>query len=290
VQGTYETFAAAGRQHFGGTAGRGAGPHRGPRRHGRRAAARGHDERGVCLAVEVDPAPRAAAPRDPLPRRGRTHDLDEALARCCRAKAARGEAWSVGLVGNAPRSSPSSAPRRPPRLRHRPDLAHDPLWATCPGMTLDEAAALRASRPRGVHDRAREAMAPRARRWSSCRPRRVRLRLRQQPPRRGRGGRGDRRLRVPGLRAGVHPAAVLRGQGAVPLGGALGRPKDIAVTDRAVLEPVPRQRRRLPLDPRRAASASPSRACRRASAGSATASAREGRACASTTSCAPGAR
>ena len=49
------------------------------------------------------------------------------------------------------------------------------------------------------------------------------VRLRQQHPAgRARRGRG-RRVRVSGLRARVHPAAVLRRQGAVPLGRAVGR-------------------------------------------------------------------
>ena len=43
----------------------------------------------------------------------------------------------------------------------------------------------------------------------------------------------------PGLRAGVHPAAVLRGQGPVPLGGAVGDPDDIRRTDEAILELFP---------------------------------------------------
>ena len=45
LQGTYETFAAAARRHFGGIAERTDGRHRRSRRHGRRAAARRDDER-----------------------------------------------------------------------------------------------------------------------------------------------------------------------------------------------------------------------------------------------------
>src|SRR5688500_13881431 len=44
LQGTYETFAAVAKRHFGGSLGP-ARPHRGARRDGRRAAARDHDER-----------------------------------------------------------------------------------------------------------------------------------------------------------------------------------------------------------------------------------------------------
>ena len=40
LQGTYETFAELARQHFGGTLRGTGGAHGGPRRHGRRPAAR----------------------------------------------------------------------------------------------------------------------------------------------------------------------------------------------------------------------------------------------------------
>ena len=42
VQGTYETFVEAGRQHYGGSLAGPLDPDRGPRRHGRRAAAGRH--------------------------------------------------------------------------------------------------------------------------------------------------------------------------------------------------------------------------------------------------------
>ena len=47
VQGTYETFAEAGRQHYGGDLADTLDSHGGPGRHGRRAAARGDDGRRV---------------------------------------------------------------------------------------------------------------------------------------------------------------------------------------------------------------------------------------------------
>jgi urocanate hydratase len=48
-------------------------------------------------------------------------------------------------------------------------------------------------------------------------------RLRQQHPPGGAGGRSGKRLRLPGLRAGLYPPAVLPGHRSVPLGGAVGR-------------------------------------------------------------------
>ena len=64
-----------------------------------------------------------------------------------------------------------------------------------------------------------------------------------------------------------------------------GDPADIAATDRAVLEEFPDDERARALDPLGPSERSPSRACPRASAGSATASAR-GSGCASTRWCA----
>ena len=56
LQGTYETFAAVAEKRFGGTLAGTLTLTGRLRRHGRRPAARRHDERGVCLVVDVDPA------------------------------------------------------------------------------------------------------------------------------------------------------------------------------------------------------------------------------------------
>ncbi len=86
-------------------------------------------------------------------------------------------------------------------------------------------------------------------------------------------GRLRPRVRLPRLRARLHPAAVRGGQGPFRWVALSGDPDDIAATDRAVLDAVPRQRAlctRWITDGRRAGRTS--RACPRASAGSATAS------------------
>ena len=105
--------------------------------------------------------------------------------------------------------------------------------------------------------------------------RRGRLRLRQQPARAGPGGRRRGRVRLPGLRAGVHPAAVLRGPRPVPLGRAVAATRPTSLrTDRGDPRAVPRRRRPPPLDRDGRGAGSRSRACRPGSAGSATASGR----------------
>ena len=141
VQGTYETFAEAGRRHYGGDL-RGrwilTG---GPRRHGRGAAAGGGVRRRLCLAVECDP--------DRIEFRLRTRyldekaeSLDEALAMIERWTAA-GEAKSVGLLGNAADVFPELV-----RRGVRPDIVTDQTSAHDPGQRLP-AAGLDAGRVAG---------------------------------------------------------------------------------------------------------------------------------------------
>ena len=77
LQGTYETFAACARRHFGGSLAGPARRHGGPRRHGRRpAAGRDHERRrlprrrGRPGAHRAPPADRLSRPHEPRPRRG----------------------------------------------------------------------------------------------------------------------------------------------------------------------------------------------------------------------------
>ena len=79
-------------------------------------------------------------------------------------------------------------------------------------------------------------------------------------------GRARERLRLRGLRAEVHPAAVLRGPGPVPLGGAVRRPSRTSRSPTASCSSCSPRSRRSPLDPAWRASAShfqglPARIC-----------------------------
>ena len=159
LQGTYETFGACARAHFGGslrgrlvlTGGMGG-------MGGAQPLAITMNE-GVCLDVEVDPAriERRVANGycDVLVR-----DLDEALREAFRAKA-ENRPLSIGLVGNC-------ADVQPELLRRGvvPDIvtdqtsAHDPLGGYIPqGLSAEEASALRASDPKTYVQRARESIA-----------------------------------------------------------------------------------------------------------------------------------
>ncbi|MBL8581828.1 MAG: urocanate hydratase [Rhizobiaceae bacterium] len=158
VQGTYETFVEAGRQHYGGelkgkwilTAGLGGMGGAQPLA----AVMAG----ACCLAVECD--------SDRIDFRLRTRylderaeSLDEALMMITRWTAA-GEAKSVGLLGNAAEVLPELV-----RRGVRPDIvtdqtsAHDPLNGYLPrGWTVGEWREKRATDPKGVEKAARASM------------------------------------------------------------------------------------------------------------------------------------
>ncbi|EPX86395.1 urocanate hydratase [Rubellimicrobium thermophilum DSM 16684] len=131
VQGTYETFAELGRQHYGGDlSGRwiltgGLGGMGGAQPLAAVMAG------ACCLAVEVDESRIDSRLRTRyLDAKART--LDEALA-LIRDWTARGEARSVGLLGNAAEVFPELL-----RRGIRPDIvtdqtsAHDPVHGYCP--------------------------------------------------------------------------------------------------------------------------------------------------------------
>jgi urocanate hydratase len=160
LQGTYQTFAAAGQEHFGApslagktvlTAGLGGMGGAQPLA----ATLAG----GAILCVEVDPA-RIERRLETRYLDEATDSLDDALGRV-RAAAAEGRALSVGLLANAADVVPHLA-RRGEHFDLVTDqtAAHDPLTGYVPnGMTLEEANALRVSDPDEYLRRARTAIA-----------------------------------------------------------------------------------------------------------------------------------
>jgi urocanate hydratase len=160
LQGTYQTFAAAGEKHFGS-----------PDLSGRTILTAGLGGMGgaqplaatmagaAILCVEVDPAR--------IERRLETRYLDEAcesadeaLARV-RAAAAEQRALSVGLLGNAAEVVPELAARGEHfDLVTDQTAAHDPLNGYVPaGLDVVEAAELRGSDPKEYLRRARASIA-----------------------------------------------------------------------------------------------------------------------------------
>ena len=166
VQGTYETFAEAGRQHYDGNlTGRwiltgGLGGMGGAQPLAAVFAG------ACCLAVEVDETRIDFRIRTRY-LDAKARSLDEALALIA-DWTAKGEAKSVGLLGNAAEIFPEIARRMKaggPLPNGRPDIvtdqtsAHDPLHGYCPaGWTVGEWRARQESDPQGVQAAARASM------------------------------------------------------------------------------------------------------------------------------------
>ncbi|MGI3167228.1 urocanate hydratase [Pseudooceanicola sp. 200-1SW] len=166
VQGTYETFAEAGRQHYGGDlAGRwiltgGLGGMGGAQPLAAVMAG------ACCLAVECDET-RADFRIRTRYCDEKTHDLDEALAMIERWTKA-GEAKSVALIGNAAEVFPEILRRvqaGEAMPNGRPDIvtdqtsAHDPYHGYLPkGWTVGEWRAKQESAPEEVNRAARASM------------------------------------------------------------------------------------------------------------------------------------
>ena len=277
LQGTYETLAECAQQRFGGTlqgtvtltgglGGMGGAQPLAVTMNG-----------GVALCIEVDPARIERRVKTRYLDR-ETDDLDTALA-----WVRRGAVGWGGGVDRAPRQLRRGRARAPAtrvaaRHRHRSDeRARSARRVRARRAHVGGRGRAARRRPRRL-SASRARVDGRARRRDGRVPRRGRgrVRLRQQPA----GGRGARRhaarprVRVPGVRAGVRAAALLRGQGPVPLGGALRRS---------------RGHRRRPTAPSPSSSPTtsgcsagsgwprsgwPTRDCRRGSAGSDTANAR----------------
>ena len=225
LQGTFQTFAAAGEQHFGS-----------PDLAGRTILTAGLGGMGgaqplaatmagaAILCVEVDPT-RIERRLETRYLDEASESLDDALARV-RSAAAEGRALSVGLLGNAADVIPELARRGEAfDLVTDQTAAHDPLNGYVPsGYSVEEAAELRASDPDtylaragesiAAHVRGLLAFAAQARTCSTtattCEGRRRRRGLTEA-------------FSIPGLRPGLHPAALLPRRRAVPLGGAVRR-------------------------------------------------------------------
>ena len=147
LQGTYETFSAAARRHFKGTLS------------GRVVVTAGLGGMGGAqpLAATMNGAAFLGIEVDPSRLRFRLKtryidvieaDLDRALARVSRAKE-KGEALSVGLLGNAAEIIPELARRRfAVDVLTDQTSAHDPLYGYIPkGYSVETAAQLRKRNP-----------------------------------------------------------------------------------------------------------------------------------------------
>ncbi|NNN05700.1 MAG: urocanate hydratase [Elusimicrobia bacterium] len=242
LQGTYETFAAAARRHFGGNLS------------GRLVVSAGLGGMGGAqpLAATMNGAAFLGIEVDPSRLRFRLktryidcieEDLDKALERVARAQE-KGEAISVGLLGNAAEIIPELAKRRV-RVDILTDQtsAHDPLYGYIPkGLTLAQAAALRKKDPKSYMKRSIDSMGLHVQGM---------LALQKQGAVTFDYGNN---IRARAVEAGVKNAFDIRGfvpeyirplfcegQGPFRWAALSGDPEDIRVTDREVLAAFPKK-------------------------------------------------
>jgi urocanate hydratase len=193
-----------------------------------------------CLAVEVDPSriEKRLAGRYVDER---IDDLDDALARI-EAAGREGRAVSVALCGNAAEVFSEIV-----RRAIRPDLvteqtaAHDPLNGYVPlGLTLTEAADLRAEDPAGYVERAKASMAEEVLAMLSLKDRGAEVfdygnNLRACAREAG----CERAFDIPGFVPAYIRPLFCAGKGPFRWVALSGDPADIAATDEAVLAAVP---------------------------------------------------
>ena len=239
LQGTYETFAAVATKKFGGTlAGTltitgGCGGMGGAQP----LAVTMND--GVCLIIDID------ATR--LQRRVETryldeiaNDLDDAVRRCMDAKAAR-RSLSVGLVGNAAEVLPKLL-----AMDVEADIvtdqtsAHDPLYYIPAGMDFAEAREYADNKPDEFTKLAQESMAKHVEAMVGFMDKGAEVfdygnSIRDE----ARKGGYDRAFEFPGFIPAYIRPLFCEGKGPFRWAALSGDPKDIARTDKAVLDLFP---------------------------------------------------
>ncbi len=220
VQGTFETFAAAGRKHLGGsldgkfvlTGGLGGMGGAQPLAATMNGA--------VFLGVEVDPARIEKRLKsgycDKI-----AYSVDEALKLIEQAQKDR-KSLSIGLVGNCADVLPEIVKRGiVPDVLTDQTSAHDALNGYIPhGMPLEDALTFYDGKnPDRIH-RAGDAFDGRARRSNAraAKERRSDIRLRKQHSRTGAKSRSKERVRYSRFRSRIHSAVVLRRSWSVSLG------------------------------------------------------------------------
>jgi urocanate hydratase len=239
LQGTYETFAAVAAKRFGGTlAGTltitggcgGMG--------GAQPLAVTMNE-GVCLIIDIDETRlrRRVVDRylDEV-----TTDLNDAVKRCLDAKAAR-KPLSVGLVGNAAEVLPKLL-----EMDVAADIvtdqtsAHDPLYYIPAGMDFADAREYADKKPDEFTDRSRESMARHVEAMVGFMDKGAEVfdygnSIRDE----ARKGGYDRAFSFPGFIPAYIRPLFCEGKGPFRWAALSGDPKDIARTDKAVLELFP---------------------------------------------------
>ena len=193
-----------------------------------------------CLGVEIDPA-RIEKRLATRYLDARIDDLDEAL-RVVRESAAAGTPKSIGLCANAADIYPELVKRGVvPDLVTEQTAAHDPLVGYVPqGLSLAEAAALRASDPKGYVERAKQGMRVEVEAMLAMQKAGAEVfdygnNIRTCAMEVG----CERAFDIPGFVPAYIRELFCAGKGPFRWVALSGDPEDIAATDRAVLEAVP---------------------------------------------------
>ncbi|MCW2706156.1 MAG: hutU [Blastococcus sp.] len=239
LQGTYETFAAVAAKRFGGslagtimlTAGLGGMGGAQP------LAVTMND--GVVICVDCDPS-RVARRIQHRYLDVQADDLDSALRMAIEARDAR-RPLSIGLVGNAADVFPAMlAADAPIDIVTDQTSAHDPLAYLPLGVAHDDMAALARKDPAAFTDRARESMARHVEAMVGFLDRGAEVfdygnSIRDEARQAGYG----RAFDFPGFVPAYIRPLFAEGKGPFRWAALSGDPKDIAATDRAVLELFP---------------------------------------------------
>ncbi len=239
VQDTYETFAAIAEQRYagslagtltltGGCGGMGGAQPLAVTLNG-----------GVCLIVDVDP--------ERLYRRVEHRyldevapDLDEAIMRAVTAKNEK-RAWSIGVVGNAAEVFPELLRRGVPiDIVTDQTSAHDPLSYLPIGVELEDWGEFAEKKPEEFTDRARESMAAHVQAMVDFKDRGAEVfdygnSIRDE----ARLGGCDRAFDFPGFVPAYIRPLFCEGKGPFRWVALSGDPKDIEVTDQAVMKLFP---------------------------------------------------
>jgi urocanate hydratase len=242
VQGTFETLAECADRHFGGTlsgrlvltaglGGMGGAQPLAVTMNG-----------GVCLAVEVDEQ-RAQRRVESGYCDRMTRSLEEAVTLCREAMAAAAP-LSVGLIGNAAETHAELLRRGlVPAIATDQTSAHDPLHGYVPaGLSLEQAAALRAANPDEHVRRARASMADQVRSLLAMKARGTVLfdygnNLRGEAEKGGLAH--EQAFSYPGFVPEFIRPLFCLGKGPFRWAALSGEPEDILATDRAALEEFP---------------------------------------------------
>lgn len=236
LQGTYETLAAVAAQRFGGTLAGTLTVTGGCGGMGGAQPLAVTLNGGACLVVDVDGARLARRVHDRY-LDVVAADLDDAVRRVTSAREAR-EAVSVGLVGNAAEVLPALL-RRGVEADVVTDQtsAHDPLAYLPVGVGVDEWHAYAAAKPEEFTERARESMARHVDAMLGFRDAGAEVfdygnSIRAE----ARLGGCERAFEIPGFVPAYIRPLFAQGKGPFRWAALSGDPRDIDVTDRAVLE------------------------------------------------------